>query len=637
MRLFYIICFALFLQNATSQNSKYQLSSISENLLKNADAVVRLDEMTVEITAVDKMVIKKKRVVTVLNEKGSVHVHTSVGYNNSRKVKDIQAVIYNTSGREIDKIREKDFIDVSAVDGGTLYSDSRMKFMRYTPTEYPYTIEFTSEITTRNTGEIPSWYFLDGYRVSVEKSRYKVNYISEELKPRVKEKNLNRIDLKKEEIGNNSVEYRASNIVAVKKEQLAPSFSKISPQLNVILENFNYEGYIGSIKNWKDFGTWMYSNLLQGRDDIPLGTKEKVKSLVNGVTDDLEKSKIIYKYVQDNTRYISVQVGVSGVQPISAIDVDRVKYGDCKGLSNYTKGLLNAVGVPAFYTHVEAGRNKVDFDEDFPSLAAGNHVILAIPYNDDYYWIDCTSKIHPFGFIGDFTDDRKVLIMKPEGGELVRTKSYIDKENYQRTEAVYTINEKGDIAGDVTINTKGIQYDNRFYLEDRKNDDIIKHYKQYWNTINNLKIINHAFSNDRDQIVFSEKVKIEAVSYGTISGDRILFAVNAFNKNTNVPSRYRNRKLPFEIQRGYLDEDEFIIKIPKNYIVEALPETKNIETKFGNYKITAELQDKGKSIKYKRSLLVKKGVYAKDEYTIYRNFRKQIASLENLKVALIKK
>jgi len=507
--------------------------------------------------------------------------------------------------------------------------------MEYTPTQYPYTVEFTSEVTTKNTGYIPSWYFIDGFRVSVEKSNYAVNYNYEEQKPRIKERNLNKIKVEKTET-TNSIIYNASNIVAVKGEQLAPSFSKIMPQLNVMLENFNYEGYKGSIKNWKDVGLWMHTNLLKGRDGIPAGTKEQVKSLVNGVTDDLEKAKIVYKYVQDNTRYISVQVGVGGIQPISAINVDRVKYGDCKGLSNYTKGLLNAVGVPAFYTHVEAGKNKIDFDEDFPSLAAGNHVILAIPYGSNYYWIDCTSKIHPFGFIGDFTDDRKVLIMKPEGGELVKTKSYIDKENYQKTEAIYTISKEGGIAGDITINTKGIQYDNRFYLEDRKNEDIIKHYKQYWNTINNLKIINHEFSNDREKVIFNEKIKIEAVNYGIISGDRILFAVNAFNKNANVPNRYRNRKLPFEIQRGYLDEDDFLIKIPENYVVEAMPETKNIETEFGMYKILVELQEDQKSILYKRSLLLKKGVYPKEKYADYRSFKKEIASLDNSKIVLVK-
>ena len=81
----------------------------------------------------------------------------------------------------------------------------------------------------------------------------------------------------------------------------------------------------------------------------------------------LEKAKIVYRYVQDNTRYISVQVGIGGIQPIAAIEVDELKYGDCKGLTNYTQALLDIAGVESFYTIVQAGKEIVDFDSDFAS------------------------------------------------------------------------------------------------------------------------------------------------------------------------------------------------------------------------------------------------------------------------------
>jgi len=77
-----------------------------------------------------------------------------------------------------------------------------------------------------------------------------------------------------------------------------------------------------------------------------------------------------------------------------------VKYGDCKGLSNYTHAILKTVDVASYYTVIQAGSQKVDFDSDFAAMQ-GNHAILAIPYKNQYYWIDCTSQTHPFGFVGD--------------------------------------------------------------------------------------------------------------------------------------------------------------------------------------------------------------------------------------------
>jgi hypothetical protein len=51
------------------------------------------------------------------------------------------------------------------------------------------------------------------------------------------------------------------------------------------------------------------------------------------------KAKLIYDYVQQKSRYVSIQVGIGGWKPMDASDVDRLGYGDCKGLTNYTKAL----------------------------------------------------------------------------------------------------------------------------------------------------------------------------------------------------------------------------------------------------------------------------------------------------------
>lgn len=635
MRLFFLIGISLMCFFSTGQDTAYQSILIDKSLADNANTVVRLNEMTVDLVSKKEMVIKLNRVVTVLNKLGSKHAQTSVGYNKSVKVKNIEAIIYNTLGEELDKIRKKDFKDVSAVDDGTLYSDSRILYMEYTPIQYPYTVNFSYEITTSNTSNIPNWYFLDGFLVSTEKSKYSITYKSESQKPVIKEKNIASVDFTKTTTSN-SITYEASNINAIRNESHSPSFSKIAPGLMVRAVDFHYEGYDGLVSDWNDLGTWMYSNLLKEKSTLSEVTKSKARSIVNGVTDDLEKAKLIYEYVQENTRYISVQVGIGGIQPISAMEVDRVKYGDCKGLSNYTKALLEAVGVTSYYTHVEAGRNKIDFEDDFADLAQGNHVILAIPYSGTYYWIDCTSQVHPFGFIGDFTDGRKVLVIKPDGGELSTTTSYINEENYQKTIATYAIDKTGSVSANVIMTTEGIQYDNRFHLENETKEGVTKYYKNHWDNINNLVINENEFKNDKENIIFTETVSIAATNYATISGDRILFAINAFNKNSYVPDRYRNRKLPLEIQRGYLYEDEYEINLPLDYALESLPIEKIIDNEFGSYEVKYEYNETEKIIKYNRRLLLKEGNYPKEKYNAYRNFRKEISSTDNAKVVLIK-
>jgi len=316
---------------------------------------------------------------------------------------------------------------LGTADGFSLYIDNRALRLNYTPVQYPYTMEFNYEIETSDTAFFPPWYFLGGYRASVEKSYYAISYASESIKPEIKKHNLDQIEVSETETPGKIV-FEAENIAAIKSESLSPGFRKIAPRLSTRLKKFNLKGQEATVDTWKDFGAWMNKALLKDRAALEPGTIAKAKNLVKGVTDDLEKAKIIYKYVQDNTRYISVQIGIGGWKPISAIDVDRLKYGDCKGLSNYTHALLKSVDVPSYYTVIQAGNRKTDFDEDFAAMQ-GNHAILAIPYNDQYYWIDCTSQTHPFGFVGDFTDDNTVchqkvilvrrLILPPKGYNMI--------------------------------------------------------------------------------------------------------------------------------------------------------------------------------------------------------------------------
>ena len=629
---FLLISALFFFAVSFAQDNDYQTLSLDKNLSANANAVVRLNQITIDMRSQEQMDIKRKKVVTVFNPKGNQYALMYVGYDKGRKVKDIQAVVYDEYGNTLEKIKEKRFSDVSAVDGSTLYSDSRVKYFPYTPITYPYTIEITSEVSTKNTGEIvPYWSFLEDFMVSTEKNRLIINVVSPDMKPAIKEHNFGDYNIEKTE-SSTSIVYEASNLAAIAKESSCPSINKIAPGVFIRPIKFTYEGYKAEIHDWNDLALWMHTNLLEGRDELPPATVQKAKALVKDVTDDLEKAKIIYKYVQENTRYISVQVGIGGIQPISAIEVDQLKYGDCKGLSNYTKALLKAVGVVAYYTHVEAGSERVDFEENFPDLAQGNHVILAIPYEGRYYWIDCTSQTHPFGFVGSFTDGRKVLVIKPDGGELVRTVRYDNSENYQKTTATYRLSGDGGISGEVTRRTEGIQYDSHFRIEDQTKEIITDYYKSNWDNINNLVIDNYQFENNTTDVEFDEKVVLSAVNYASKSNGVLLFSPNAFNRITSIPNRYRNRKLPFEIQRGFLDEDIFEIILPEGFGVEAIPEDITLENKFGKYSYLVEKVDN--KLLLKRTFALKNGQFSKTDYAAYRDFMKEVVKHDAAKVVL---
>lgn len=606
------------------------IASIPQNLRDNANAVIRSSQTAVNITGRRAMTIKREHTVTIFSEAGLKYIDAVEWLSGSTSVKNVELSIFGADGELIKKIKRKDFKEQS-VSEGSIITDDKVLYYEYLPLKYPFTAKYTSEVTTSNTAFIPSWSPVEGYNVSVEKCSLNITALPE-LGLRHKVNDQNNM-LAKREIAN-GLSATAENIPAVVREDYSPSFNKITPHILFGLTNFHLEGIDGEAKDWANFGAWMYKHLLTGTDELPETTIAAIKQRVGSETDALKKAKIVYEYVQAKTRYVSIQLGIGGWKPMLAKDVDRLGYGDCKALTNYTRALLKAVGVNAVYTVVYAGSGKQDITPDFVSMQ-GNHVILGIPNNNTITWLECTSQIAPFGFQGDFTDDRMVLMITPEKGELVRTFVYDTKLNTQDIKGHYTIAPTGTISGNFQRISKGIQYDDKYYLEKRPHEDIVKHYKEDFGYIHNLKLKKAEINNNKNNQELTENIAFDGDNYWNISGNKYMFSVNAFNKSGVLPQRYRNRKSPFVIERGFYDVDEVTINLPEGYTIEAKPENVTINNKFGEYKIEYIYEPAGK-ITYKRVLAINNGSYTSDEYENYRLFREKVMRNDNAKIVLIK-
>jgi hypothetical protein len=104
----------------------------------------------------------------------------------------------------------------------------------------------------------------------------------------------------------------------------------------------------------------------------------------------------------------------------------------------------------------------------------------------------------------------------------------------------------------------------------------------------------------------------------------------------DIPSRYTNRKRDFEIQRGFVDKDEFTIKIDSKLKVEALPEPVSIDNKFGTYISKIEKVNENE-LKYTRTYRLNKGYYDKKEYSAFRKFKRNVVKHDKAKMVLISK
>ncbi|MCF6182797.1 hypothetical protein [Lutibacter sp.] len=153
--------------------------------------------------------------------------------------------------------------------------------------------------------------------------------------------------------------------------------------------------------------------------------------------------------------------------------------------------------------------------------------------------------------------------------------------------------------------------------------------------VNNIHFTKSTIKNNKEKAVFEEYLSFNAVDYATIINNQMLIVINAFNKNTYVPKRLKNRKLPLEISKSYTDIDSVTVKLPPNFKIDYLPQKVEIKNNFGMYMMNFEKVDETHYL-YSRKLEMIKGQFPKEMYDAYRKFRQQIRKYDNTKIILTK-
>lgn len=384
--------------------------------------------------------------------------------------------------------------------------------------------------------------------------------------------------------------FEVQAIPAIKMPYASPRWNELTTIVYLAASDFEIEGYKGNMETWADLGKFQLE-LNKSRDQLPTDIVQKAQQLVAGISDDREKVKILYQFLQQNTRYISIQLGIGGWQPFTASYVAEKGYGDCKALTNYMYSLLKAVGIKSNYCLVSAGDDAKNHQmlEDFPSRQF-NHVILCVPFAKDSMWLECTSQTVKAGYMGDFTGNRKALLIDEQGGKVVSTPKYGLKENLQIRSVKGVISPAGDLTVKVNTAYTGMQQDNLHgmlnYLSKEKVKKVLNerlHLSTY--DINDFKY-SERHSNLPE---IDEHLDIYVSNYATVSGKRLFITPNLLSRSDSRFSDEEERVHDFVFDFEYRDVDTVEISIPEGYTIEALPQDVSLKNKFGSYSSTIKL------------------------------------------------
>ncbi len=608
----------------------YTAKTISDDMKRKADAVIRQYHTEFKIKSVSQATLSTKLVITVLNKEGQKFAAIYKDYDKQKKIVQITGSIYDENGTLIKKIKNKDLEDFSNY-SNSLYQDTRAKYYQHPSNRFPYTVEYEVEETFDGLLFYPTWHPQVSPAVSIEQAEFTVS-LPTNLSFRYKEIN---IEGEPQHLYDNAVQtytWKINGIEAFVQEPFGPFFSDLTPTVYTAPNDFEFEGYPGNMETWNNLGKWI-NTLNSGRDILPETTRNDITRLVNDITDKEEITRKVYQYVQSKTRYVSVQLGIGGFQPFSAETVAQVGYGDCKALTNYTKALLKTVGIDAYYTLVRAGANRQPIRNDFPSLQF-NHVILCVPIKEDTIWLECTDQENPFGFLGNYTGNRDVLVVNENGAQVARTPAYGRDQNNINRKIKIDLDESGNGHASSRTVFNGLKYDEvQWILRETTENQKKSIYARI--NIPSFELKSFAFSTEKNIIPSAtEKLELVLKNYANVSGKRLFICPNLLNKNTFVPKSISERKTPILIPEPSIETDTVIYTIPDSLHPEFLPEAIQISTGFGTYE--AQFQYEQGLIIYIRKMSVKKGVFPPETYEEFQRFYTEIKKADEIKLVLKK-
>ncbi|MBS1654545.1 MAG: DUF3857 and transglutaminase domain-containing protein [Bacteroidetes bacterium] len=628
-----IVLLLSFSFSKASGGDEYNVANIPEALKKNANVIKRMEDSRFVITDANKGKYYYKVAYTILSEAGDKWSYFSEGYDKLMSIESFDGTLFDATGKKIKSLKKGDIKDVSGNDDANLADDNRVKWHSFFYKVYPYTVEYEVEIHFKGTMFLPDWVPQERPVMSVQQSRVMVQAPS--ANPvHYKMYNYKGEPVISDDKDTKTYTWEVKDINAVVDEYARPAWSTVTTSVFMASESFVMEDYKGSNASWKDFGHFVY-DLKKDRDQLPDDVKQKVHELTDKLSDEKDKIRVLYDYMQHNTRYISVQLGIGGWQPYDAKYVAKNKYGDCKALANFMFSLLKEAGVKSYYTLVKAGEGEDDIITDLPS-SQFNHVILCVPVKADTMWLECTSQTVAPGYMGGFTGNRHALLVDEDGGHLVETPRYGIKDNLEIRHVKAKLEDDATLTVVANTSYKAIQSDERHGLINSLSKDKIKEYLHDDLDFATYDITSFDYKENKNELpVVDETLNIEVSNYATITGKRLFILPNVMTRTHRKLKLDEERKYSISLDFPFRDVDTVEIEIPAGYSIESMPSDVDLKTKFGTYSCKTKLADN--KIVYYRTREQYQGLFPAKDYPALVEFYDAIYKADRNKLVMVKK
>lgn len=605
---------------------------------ENAVFVSRKENAEIKLEK-DQLVVYSKTYeeLLLLTDKTSEYIDRNVYWSSFSDIEDLDARSEIPDGNGYKTIKVKNFSKTNEISDGTFYDDSRSyQFVFPGLTNGSRTIlSYTEKL--KDPHLFGRFYFVS---FAPEKEvEYSVTFPSS-VKIHYKLFNVKDSALQftsKTSGKSTTYTWKMQNVKKIKSEDDAPNYTYFIPGIVVLIDQYTVDGKtIKVLSDTNDFYNWDYSFIKDVNTTVAPTVKQVVDSITAGATDDLDKVRRIFYWVQNQVTYIAYEDSLGGFIPREASLVCSRRFGDCKDMASTLVEMIKAAGLQAYSTWI--GTRDIPYSfEDVPSPSSTNHMICTYIQNGKYYFLDATGKDSPFDFPTSMIQGKQALVGMGEGKyQIVRVPIMDTNRN------IYSDSVHMDLADNTTIKAQGkltmsgydkISLGYQLQNVDKSNEHkYVSQLLQKGNNKFNLDSYSYENLTDRDKDL--------GINYSFTLGDYVEQNGNELYLNMQLEKVYMNdlidadRESPREIEFKTIDKGINTLTIPNGYKVSYLPESAGYNGPLGGFKISYSVKNNvitNESYVYINTLMI----YPKD-FSEWNKMIRALSHAYNESVTLVK-
>jgi hypothetical protein len=601
-------------------------SQDSFTLKLDTDAIVLTDHYLLTISGRNSAELTHKLTVQINNENGKEYSEWSFRQSEYLQLNDIEAVIKDLDGNIV---RELDEDDIHHSSISRDISDVTTHWFNLYSAKYPYIFELTEEYELTSLLNLPEWNpqskipVLDAQfriikEVPIGLKRYPINM---DVNPNITTD------------GRDSIfTWRMTNIPARDDIYRCPPENKYNQKVLFACTEFKVDNFVGSAHRWDDFARWI-REIYADCYNLSNVAKAEAQALVASCKNNRDRVKTLYSFLQKNTRYVAIELGLGKWRPYSADWVHNKKYGDCKDLSIYMISLLDAVGLQAYPALIKT-RNRGKLFTDFPCNQF-NHVIVFVPLKSDTLWLEVTSDYLSAGELPYNDQGCDVLVIHKNKSEVLTTPLSQSVDNCEITTIRGTLKSWSGLEFEAQFHFTGNDKIYMDYISNTYDEHKLQNYMRgYLGRFESTpELADYAFY--RQEFTTSLNLNGQYKNFVNQSKRRIFLNPNIFNRvDFDEELVEKTRVFPIFYKYPFIEIDTTVVAMPIARGIESAPNQIDIDNTFGRYKIAYSYAEN--TLTYIRHFEIKQRMIPADQYEAYVRFMLKVEEYDNKKFVIKK-